>query len=140
MPGNKYEANSTYASSGRLERLLRDREIRRNSKASQSCDVTDNNYNNNRGTQPIENVLTGDEKTRVSSVGQYPEGARVATTKNHERYGKPDKKPIRQRLLVVANRLPVSAVRIGEDVWHLEISAGGLVSALLGMQFDIFNF
>ncbi|XP_062105953.1 alpha,alpha-trehalose-phosphate synthase [UDP-forming] 1-like isoform X2 [Humulus lupulus] len=34
-------------------------------------------------------------------------------------------------VLVVANRLPVSAVRKGEDVWHLEISAGGLVSALL---------
>ena len=37
-----------------------------------------------------------------------------------------------QRLLVVANRLPVSAVRKGEDSWSLEISAGGLVSALLG--------
>ena len=37
----------------------------------------------------------------------------------------------RQRLLVVANRLPVSATRNG-DVWSLELSAGGLVSALLG--------
>ncbi|XP_057540314.1 alpha,alpha-trehalose-phosphate synthase [UDP-forming] 1-like [Amaranthus tricolor] len=39
-----------------------------------------------------------------------------------------------QRLLVVANRLPVSAVRKGEDSWSLEISAGGLVSALLGVK------
>jgi trehalose 6-phosphate synthase/phosphatase len=38
----------------------------------------------------------------------------------------------KQRLLVVANRLPVSANRRGEDQWSLEISAGGLVSALLG--------
>ncbi|CAO2833279.1 unnamed protein product [Amaranthus hypochondriacus] len=39
-----------------------------------------------------------------------------------------------QRLLVVANRLPVSAVRQGEDSWSLDISAGGLVSALLGVK------
>ena len=36
-----------------------------------------------------------------------------------------------QRLLVVANRLPVSAVREGQG-WDLKLSAGGLVSALLG--------
>ncbi|RLN29419.1 alpha,alpha-trehalose-phosphate synthase [Panicum miliaceum] len=33
---------------------------------------------------------------------------------------------MKQRLLVVANRLPVSANRRGEDQWSLEISAGGL--------------
>ncbi|XP_020258507.1 LOW QUALITY PROTEIN: betaine aldehyde dehydrogenase 1, chloroplastic-like [Asparagus officinalis] len=38
---------------------------------------------------------------------------------------------MKQRLLVVANRLP-SAVRRGEESWSLDISAGGLVSALLG--------
>lgn len=42
-------------------------------------------------------------------------------------------RPTKQRLLVVANRLPVSAVRRAEDSWSLEISAGGLVSALLGL-------
>ena len=36
-----------------------------------------------------------------------------------------------QRLLVVANRLPVSAIREGQE-WDLKLSAGGLVSALLG--------
>ncbi|TVU20585.1 hypothetical protein EJB05_36799 [Eragrostis curvula] len=41
---------------------------------------------------------------------------------------------MKQRLLVVANRLPVSANRRGEDQWSLEISAGGLVSALLGVK------
>eukprot|EP00250_Pteridium_aquilinum_P031851 c44408_g1_i1 orf=449-1315(+) len=39
----------------------------------------------------------------------------------------------RQRLLVVANRLPVSATRRG-NTWSLELSAGGLVSALLGVR------
>ncbi|KAI3747870.1 hypothetical protein L6452_10579 [Arctium lappa] len=34
-----------------------------------------------------------------------------------------------QRILVVANRLPVSAVRRGEESWSLKDSAGGLVSA-----------
>ncbi|KAK1372813.1 hypothetical protein POM88_029006 [Heracleum sosnowskyi] len=37
-------------------------------------------------------------------------------------------------LLVVANRLPVSAIRRGEESWSLEISAGGLVSSLLGFK------
>ncbi|XP_028783953.1 alpha,alpha-trehalose-phosphate synthase [UDP-forming] 1-like, partial [Neltuma alba] len=42
--------------------------------------------------------------------------------------------PFRQRLLVVANRLPVSAVRTSEDSWSMEMSAGGLVRALLGVK------
>ncbi|XVF35056.1 hypothetical protein REPUB_Repub18cG0112000 [Reevesia pubescens] len=37
-------------------------------------------------------------------------------------------------MLVVASRLPVSAVRRGEDSWSLEISGGGLVTALLGVK------
>jgi len=41
---------------------------------------------------------------------------------------------VRQRLLVVANRLPVSAKKRPDGAWALEISAGGLVSALLGIQ------
>ena len=82
MPGNKQNASPAQYAGGRVERLLRDREIR---KTQEGCEKSD-------GT------------------------------------------PIRQRLLVVANRLPVSAVRRGEDSWSLEISAGGLVSALLGKQ------
>lgn len=38
----------------------------------------------------------------------------------------------RPRLLVVANRLPVSAKRTGKNSWSLEMSPGGLVSGLLG--------
>ncbi|GKB70887.1 alpha,alpha-trehalose-phosphate synthase [UDP-forming] 1-like protein [Tanacetum coccineum] len=47
---------------------------------------------------------------------------------------KPDGELFTQRLLVVANRLPVSAVRRGEESWSLEVSGGGLVSALLGVK------
>eukprot|EP00252_Welwitschia_mirabilis_P016505 TRINITY_DN36399_c0_g1_i1.p1 TRINITY_DN36399_c0_g1~~TRINITY_DN36399_c0_g1_i1.p1 ORF type:complete len:196 (-),score=36.22 TRINITY_DN36399_c0_g1_i1:34-621(-) len=43
-------------------------------------------------------------------------------------------RPPKQRLLVVANRLPVSATRGKDNSWKLEISAGGLVSALLGLK------
>ncbi|GJN06869.1 hypothetical protein PR202_ga24639 [Eleusine coracana subsp. coracana] len=43
---------------------------------------------------------------------------------------------MKQRILIVSNRLPASAKRRGEDQWSLDISAGGLVSALLGRQGD----
>ncbi|GAU38680.1 hypothetical protein TSUD_54280 [Trifolium subterraneum] len=62
------------------------------------------------------------------------EGAVAAVKALSVGYEREDAKPVRQRLLVVANRLPVSAVRKGEDTWSLEISAGGLVSALLGVK------
>ncbi|KAL3135793.1 Trehalose-6-P synthase/phosphatase complex synthase subunit [Trebouxia sp. C0010 RCD-2024] len=39
-----------------------------------------------------------------------------------------------QRLLVVANRLPVSAYRDKQGKWQLQVSAGGLVSALMGVS------
>ncbi|XP_050367418.1 alpha,alpha-trehalose-phosphate synthase [UDP-forming] 1-like [Argentina anserina] len=44
--------------------------------------------------------------------------------------------PSKQRLLIVANRLPVSAVRKGEHSWQLEMISGWL-TALLGLkEFD----
>ncbi|XP_058210289.1 alpha,alpha-trehalose-phosphate synthase [UDP-forming] 1-like isoform X1 [Rhododendron vialii] len=113
MPGNKYNGNSSIPTS-RLERLLRERELRKSSRASHSNEATDNNLG-------------------VSNVEQYLEGALAAQTLG-EGWERPDRIPLRQRLLVVANRLPVSAVRRGEESWSLEISAGGLVSALLGVK------
>ncbi|WJX72528.1 threalose-6-phosphate phosphatase, variant 2 [Trifolium repens] len=65
---------------------------------------------------------------------RFLEGAVAAVRALSNGYEREDAKPVRQRLLVVANRLPVSAVRKGEDTWSLEISAGGLVSALLGVK------
>ncbi|KAI8558010.1 hypothetical protein RHMOL_Rhmol04G0055600 [Rhododendron molle] len=113
MPGNKYNGNSSIPTS-RLERLLRERELRKSSRASHSNEATDNNLG-------------------VSHVEQYLDGALAAQTLD-EGWERPDRIPSRQRLLVVANRLPVSAVRRGEESWSLEISAGGLVSALLGVK------
>ncbi|CAH9077464.1 unnamed protein product, partial [Cuscuta epithymum] len=61
-------------------------------------------------------------------VEQHVEGA------VNEKHQRGDRNIIRQRLLVVANRLPVSATRNADQSWSLEISAGGLVSALLGIN------
>nr|ADO16162.1 trehalose-6-phosphate synthase [Petunia x hybrida] len=130
MPGNKYNGNQTVAST-RLERLLRERELRKSSRAThQSGDSTDSP----RGNEPSDHDFRQGEADNagVSYVEQYLEGAARAAI--NEGWERPDGRPIRQRLLVVANRLPVSAVRRGEESWSLEISAGGLVSALLGVK------
>ncbi|KAG2681576.1 hypothetical protein I3843_11G151900 [Carya illinoinensis] len=137
MPGNKYNGSSNHFPS-RVERLLREREQRR-SRASYSNEVTDNN----RGNESFEHGLRSreDENRGVSYengalpyVEQSSQGAAASRLLPDEVYERQDGKPFRQRLLVVANRLPVSAVRRGEDSWSLEISAGGLVTALLGVK------
>ncbi|KAK6132530.1 hypothetical protein DH2020_033739 [Rehmannia glutinosa] len=123
MPGNKYNDNSQVLST-RVGRLLRERELRRSNRVPS---LIDGNNDGNRGVEISEHDISGTS----SYVEQYLEGAVQALNEGWER---PDGRPIRQRLLVVANRLPVSAVRRGEDCWSLEISAGGLVSALLGVK------
>lgn len=100
--------------STRIGRLLRARELKKN---------------RNDGS-PIPEIDVS--RNSHVNVDQYPETAAHNFIDGWER---PDGKPTKQRLLVVANRLPVSAVRRGEDSWSLEISAGGLVSALLGEFF-----
>ncbi|KAL6975574.1 threalose-6-phosphate phosphatase [Sarracenia purpurea var. burkii] len=117
MPGNKYNGSPNVPTS-RVGRLLRERELRKSSKASHSNEVTDNNKIDSLGASYVEQYLEGALSARASGEG----------------WERPDGRPIRQRLLVVANRLPVSAIRRGEEVWQLEISAGGLVSALLGVK------
>lgn len=112
MPGNKYNGNSSNIPTSRLERLLRDRELRKSGRASE-----------NNGEAMEEEVV------RLREEESAAEAATKGAGGGEERQ---ETKPFRQRLLVVANRLPVSAVRKGEDAWSLEMSAGGLVSALLG--------
>lgn len=120
MPGNKYNSNSAHIPN-RVERLLRERELRKNNRAtSQLNEANDNNSEKE------------EESSRNSYVEKYLDGAAAVRALN-EGPENQEARPLRQRLLVVANRLPVSAVRRGEDSWSLEISAGGLVSALLGM-------
>ncbi|GKV47892.1 hypothetical protein SLEP1_g54745 [Rubroshorea leprosula] len=132
MPGNQCNGNSTHIPQNRVERLLRERELRerrKGSRASHSNEATDNH----KGGELSEYNLCSRENSRVSYVEQYVEAA-VATRAPAEGCERQDGRPYRQRLLVVANRLPVSAVRRGEDSWSLEISAGGLVTALLGVK------
>nr|APR72757.1 truncated TPS1.1b [Actinidia chinensis] len=130
MPRNKYNGNSVIPTN-RVERLLRDRELRKSSRASHSNEAIENN----RGTELSEYELRLREGDNfgASYVEQYLEGALAAQALG-EGWERPDVRPFRQRLLVVANRLPVSAVRRGEESWSLEISAGGLVSAHLSVK------
>ncbi|KAA0066705.1 alpha,alpha-trehalose-phosphate synthase [Cucumis melo var. makuwa] len=132
MPGNKYNGNSNDSSDripGRLERLLRERKLRKSSKDSYSNELND--YS--KESEPIDNDLRLKEEESVGIPCKFSE-ASISSRTFGEGCDKQDGKPPRQRLLVVANRLPVSAVRRGEDSWSLEISAGGLVSALLGVK------
>jgi hypothetical protein len=64
------------------------------------------------------------------------EGVRGGGLENYESSGNLNEKGqhwAAQRLLVVTNRLPVSAIREG-DSWNLRLSPGGFVSALLGSK------
>lgn len=114
----------------RLERLLRERELRRSNRSSLNEEARDayslgevNSYDlftfagDSCGSFNEEELLEG-----ISVVKDFFDG-----------FQRPEGRTSKQRLLVVANRLPVSAVRKGKEAWHLEISVGGLVSALLGM-------
>ncbi|KAK7359163.1 hypothetical protein VNO77_01111 [Canavalia gladiata] len=134
MPGNNYNCIPLTPRS-RLERLLREREIRKSSKNLQQPEEA--REGNKEGEQfsgdscIYENEISGihNEEEVTETVAE----ARVFNDRNQRQ----DERPNKQRLLVVANRLPVSAVRDGVDSYHLEISVGGLVSALLGIkEFD----
>ncbi|XWS10838.1 hypothetical protein CRYUN_Cryun38cG0032300 [Craigia yunnanensis] len=132
MPGNKYNGNSTHIPT-RVERLLRERELReqrKSGRASHSNEAIDNHRDAVSENGP--RFREGDN-SGVAFVEQYLEEAAAARALVEE-CERQDGRPFRQRLLVVANRLPVSAVRRGEDSWSLEISAGGLVTALLGVK------
>ncbi|KAL1563789.1 threalose-6-phosphate phosphatase [Salvia divinorum] len=116
MSGNKCNGNSQVLTT-RIGRLLRARELKKNNRppANDSTSIPELDVSRNSHV----------------NVDQYSQTAGHNFIDGSER---PDGKPTKQRLLVVANRLPVSAVRRGEDSWSLEISAGGLVSALLGVK------
>ncbi len=78
----------------------------------------------------------GSHQAAGAAAGGGGEGVRGGGLENYESSGNLNEKGqhrAAQRLLVVANRLPVSAVREG-DSWDLRLSPGGLVSALLGTK------
>ncbi|GFY88667.1 trehalose-6-phosphate synthase [Actinidia rufa] len=115
MLGNKYSYFPGTPST-RLERLLRERELRKLNKEVDQCLTDGDNW---------------------SSEEEFLQGVAVPRGLG-DRCERKERRPPKQRLLLVANRLPVSAVRRGEDSWALEISVGGLVSALLGVnEFEV---
>lgn len=136
MPGNKCSCNPSTPKT-RLERLLREREIRKSIRSSHSNEEI---RDGNRLAEQFGNdtvLIDGESFGLPSEEDSLEGGAARAFLDGCERQ---DGRPSKQRLLVVANRLPVSAVRKGEDSWQLEISVGGLVSALLGKCYLHFLF
>ncbi|KAK8949391.1 Alpha,alpha-trehalose-phosphate synthase [UDP-forming] 1 [Platanthera zijinensis] len=136
MPVNKYNSRNQ----NRVDRLLRVRELR---KLSRTFNIYDKDAaggigsNNASDCSPELDRLLDDEVGGAEyavEVEDELEASPVDMRILGEGCGAADGKPMKQRLLVVANRLPVSAVRLGEDSWSLDISAGGLVSALLGVR------
>ncbi|KAH1050832.1 hypothetical protein AAZX31_08G118300 [Glycine max] len=124
MPGNNFNCVPLTPRS-RLERLLRERELRKSFKLVQPTEEARDGSKEGEqfyGDSYIsENEISGNHKEE--EVTETNADARGFTGK--------------QRLLVVANRLPVSAVREGVESYRLDISVGGLVSALLGVkEFD----
>ncbi|WOL14646.1 alpha,alpha-trehalose-phosphate synthase [Canna indica] len=132
MQGGKY--GTSWNSSSRVERLLRERELRKINRAFLQGEA--GSSSNSCGEQSPEHLP---EDCSGKEVGGEPDdgiidGSSVPLRIVGEGTRRSRGRPMKQRLLVVANRLPVSAVRKGEDSWSLEISAGGLVSALLGVK------
>ncbi len=102
-------ANLQQVSSSRVDRLLLQR-----MRKSQSTTVL---YGNEQMAGP--DVVGAVGEDAVHSEGLYP-----PMVDNGEKEA---------RLIVVANRLPVSAFKGKDGRWQLQISAGGLVSALMGV-------
>ncbi|XVF87250.1 hypothetical protein PTKIN_Ptkin18bG0103700 [Pterospermum kingtungense] len=130
MPGNKYNCSSAGTPRTRLERLLRERELRKINKS----------LNDNGDTDQLsaQESFSPDADTSphywFNDHEDSPEAARFSFDGSCDHQRQDHFRASKQRLLVVANRLPVSAVRRGDDSWQLEISVGGLVSALLGVK------
>ncbi|KAG5015466.1 hypothetical protein JHK82_021149 [Glycine max] len=114
MPGNNFNCVPLTPRS-RLERLLRERELRKSFKLVQPTEEARDGSKEGEqfyGDSYIsENEISGNHKEE--EVTETNADARGFTGK--------------QRLLVVANRLPVSAVREGVESYRLDISVGGLL-------------
>ncbi|KAK1420382.1 hypothetical protein QVD17_21928 [Tagetes erecta] len=117
--------------STRLERLLKERELRKSLK-SYNVDVRSNGGMENNNNNVVDNQIITSTSDKLPTEEELGNGIRINKTVSNE-HVIPDHRPSKHRLLVVANRLPVSAVRKGDASWQLEVSVGGLVSALLGI-------
>ncbi|KAI3800783.1 hypothetical protein L1987_28879 [Smallanthus sonchifolius] len=112
----------------RLERHLKERELRK------SLRSYNEGVHSNGGMESniVDNQVITSETDNLPTEEELANGVRINKIVSNECEIQ-DKRPSKHRLLVVANRLPVSAVRKGEACWQLEVSVGGLVSALLGI-------
>lgn len=128
MPANKYNYNSAILRT-KLERLLRDRELR---KSNRSIHLNEEVKDNKGDVDTYWDGLSDGDKWPHDE--ELLDGITTPRVLNDQGRDKQNGRPPKQRLLVVANRLPVSAVRRGEDSWALEMSVGGLVTALLGVN------
>lgn len=136
MAGNKYNCSPAGTPRTRLERLLRERELRKFNK--QSLNDINGDQTDQLSTQDSFSPDSDTTSTYYNFFNDHeesPDAARVSFDGFDQI--RQDFRASKQRLLVVANRLPVSAARLGDDSWQLEISVGGLVSALLGINSDL---
>jgi len=122
--------------SSRVERLVRERQLRRSGSGYTLGDEVDGKIEALGGNGGL--VGGGGDRTGEWWAATEPQSSHSkagAHMDSYESAGNLTEKLHRntQRLLVVANRLPVSANRLDGDKWDLQLSAGGLVSALLGM-------
>jgi hypothetical protein len=143
----KLGVSSPSFSSSRVERLVRERQLRR----SGSCNAAGDEVGKLSDASSLGHgglgmgSGAGDRRTTPENAGSHQaagaaagggEGVRGGGLENYESSGNLNEKGqhrAAQRLLVVANRLPVSAIREG-DSWDSRLSPGGLVSALLGTK------
>jgi CheY-like chemotaxis protein len=116
-------ASRPSTTSTRVERLLKEREMRR----VRSMTGLD-------GDGAGSESLPSPTPHSTPQAHSTPLSSRDLSVDNLAALGDGPAPETRQRLIVVANRLPVSAKRRPDGGWSLEISAGGLVSALLGIQ------
>ncbi|KAI9120818.1 hypothetical protein K1719_007851 [Acacia pycnantha] len=132
MRGNNYNSSHDPSTpTSRLERLLRERELRKSNRNSQPVEETKDS--NKELELQSDLCSSGENDFREEDLFEKQD----ADARLVERFQRQDEQTTKQRLLVVANRLPVSATRKGVDSWQLEISSGGLVSAILGVrEFD----
>lgn len=130
-PPNDHVQSNKFTSRNptRVERLLRERELRKSSRGGGGL------ADEAAGGDGDDAAGSGEAADVGTSAGGGGGGARRESGGSGGALT-----PFKQRLLVVANRLPVSAVRRSEDSWTLEISAGGLVSALLGKHIYVRSY
>ncbi|KAL8108230.1 alpha,alpha-trehalose-phosphate synthase [UDP-forming] 1-like [Apium graveolens] len=130
MSSENYDHSSAMMRT-RLERLLREKELKKSNRSLNANEEEGKDFKGDNGTVEDSQNLVGGEGLDNE---QSSDGITEAGVLNVYRQNTQKRRLPKQRLLVVANRLPVNAKRTGKDSWTLEDSVGGLVSALLGID------